>query len=420
MNQTLVAGGVFLFAFGLIVTERVHRMVAALLGGLAIIVVGVLDQDSAFAAIDWNVVFLLLGMMCIAGVLRQTGLFQWVAIQSARLGRGDPFLILVILSLVTAISSAFLDNVTIVVLIAPVTLIVASNLRISPIPFLIAEVLASNIGGMSTLVGDPPNILIGSAAGIDFAHFVGNMGPISVIILLAFVGLCWLLFRRQMAPAAGANDQLLAVDVGLLISDRVLLRKSLVVLLGVVAGFLTHGIIGLQPATVALSGATVLLLWGKIDPHEVLQEVEWTTLLFFAGLFILVQGVVEVGLIERVARAAVALTGGNLALTSMLVLWFSAAVSGVVDNIPYTAAMIPVIESLGHNMPTEALWWSLALGACLGGNATLVGASANVVVASLAERSGYPLKFRTFLRYGLTTTLVSLVLASLYVWVRYL
>jgi Na+/H+ antiporter NhaD/arsenite permease-like protein len=420
MSLALAAGAIFFFAYALIVSELVHRTVAALLGGVAMILAGVVHQEMAFASIDWNVIFLLLGMMSIAGVLRQTGLFQWVAVQSVRLGKGDPFLILVILSLVTAVSSAFLDNVTIVVLIAPVTLIVANNLHISPIPFLIAEVLASNIGGTATLVGDPPNILIGSAADIDFLHFIEHMGPISLIILVVFVGMAWFLFRKDLEPASGGKPQLLSVDASQLITDRPLLYKSLIVMGGVIIGFLIHGFIHLQPATIALSGATVLLLWGKSDPHDIFQEVEWTTLLFFVGLFILVEGVVEVGLIAQVAHAAVAFTGGSLPLTSLLILWFSAVMSGIVDNIPYTATMIPVIQSLGDTMPTEALWWSLALGACLGGNATLVGASANVVVASLAERSGYSLKFGAFLRYGLVTTFVSLLLASAYIWLRYL
>ncbi len=420
MNLTLVAGGIFFVAYALIVTERVHRTLAALLGGMAMIVVGVVTQSAAFGSIDWNVIFLLLGMMSIASVLRETGLFQWVAIQSAKLGKGDPFRILIILSAITAVSSAFLDNVTIVVLIAPVTLIVASNLKVSPIPFLTAEVLASNIGGMATLIGDPPNILIGSAANIDFLRFVANLGPISLLILIAFMGLARLLFRRELEVAGGGGRDMLKMDAGQLITNPGLLRKSLIVVAGVTVGFLVHGLIHLQPATIAMTGATILLLWGRVDPHDALQEVEWTTLLFFVGLFILVEGVVQAGLIEIVAQAAVNLTGGNLPLTALLILWLSAFLSGIVDNIPYTATMIPVIDSLGRTMQVEPLWWALALGACLGGNATLVGASANVVVANLAERGGYPFKFKTFLRYGLLTTTMSLILASAYLWLRYL
>ena len=420
MNPTFLAGGIFLITYALIVTERVHRTIAALLGGVAIILIGVLDQDQAFQAIDWNVIFLLAGMMMIANVLRETGLFQWIAVQSVRLGKGNPYSIMVILVLVTAVTSALLDNVTIVILMAPVTLFIAASLGVSPLPFLIAEILASNIGGTATLVGDPPNILIGSAAGIDFVTFAANLAPISLIILIAFIGLTWLLFRKDLQAVKSGQSSIEAMDTSELITNRPLLSKSLIVMTGVVLGFLFHGALHLQPATIALAGATVLMLWGRIDTDHVLQDIEWTTLFFFIGLFIVVEALVEVGIIEAVAQAALRLTGGNLQMTSMLLLWLSAVASGIVDNIPYTATMIPVVESLGHSMPVEPLWWSLALGACLGGNATLVGAAANVVVANLAEKSGHPISFGLFLRYGAIVTLMSIVLASVYVWVRYL
>lgn len=420
MNITWLAGGIFLITYALIVTERVHRTLAALLGGVAMILLGVVSQEQAFHAVDWNVIFLLAGMMAIANVLRETGLFQWIAVQAVRLGKGDPFRILVILSLVTAFSSGLLDNVTIVVLIAPVTLFVAASLKVSPMPFLIAEILASNIGGAATLIGDPPNILIGSAAHIDFLTFTLHMTPITLLNLIAFIGLARIIFRKDLEVGRSRSVDVEALETGELITDHRLLRKALIVMGGVVLGFLVHGALHLEPATIALAGATILMIWGRNDPHHVLREVEWTTLFFFVGLFITVEAIVEVGIIEAIAQEAVALTGGNLALTSMLLIWLSALASGILDNIPYTATMIPVVESLGQSMRVDPLWWSLALGADLGGNATLVGASANVVVASLAERSGYPINFRTFLRYGLVTTLLSLILASLYVWIRYL
>lgn len=420
MNSVWLAGGIFLITYALIVSERIHRTVSALLGGVAMILLGVLPQEQAFHAVDWNVIFLLAGMMILANVLRETGLFQWIAVQAVRLGRGSPFRILIILSLVTAITSALLDNVTIVVLIAPVTLFVAASLRMSPLPFLIAEILASNIGGTATLIGDPPNILIGSAAGIDYLTFAANLAPITLLILAAFVGLSWFLFRRDLQTDRSHPLDIEALETDALIADRPMLGKALIVMGGVIVGFLLHGALHLEPATIALTGATLLLLWTRCDPHHILQEVEWTTIFFFIGLFITVEAVVQVGIIETVADAALRLTGGDLALTSTLLLWLSAAASGIVDNIPYTATMLPVVESLGEVMPVEPLWWSLALGACLGGNATLVGASANVVVASLAERSGHPISFRKFLRYGLLTTGMSLLLATGYVWLRYL
>jgi len=420
MNPTWFAAGIFLITYAFIVSDRVHRTIAALLGGLTIIIVGVLDQYQAFQAIDWNVIFLLAGMMMIANMLQETGLFQWIAIQSVRLGKGNTYRILVILVLVTAVTSALLDNVTIVILMAPVILFITASLRISPVPFLIALILASNIGGTATLVGDPPNILIGSAAGIDFVTFAANLAPISLVILIAFIGLAWFLFKKDLQVAKIDPLSIDALDTSELITNKPLLRKSLAVMGGVILGFLLHGALHLEPATIALAGATVLILWGRIDLDHVLGEIEWTTLFFFIGLFIMVEALVEVGIIEAVAQAALNLTDGNLQMTSMLLIWLSAIASGIVDNIPYTATMIPVVENLGQAMPAGPLWWSLALGACLGGNATLVGAAANVVVANLAEKSGQPISFGLFLRYGVIVTFMSLVLASLYVWVRYL
>jgi Na+/H+ antiporter NhaD/arsenite permease-like protein len=325
MNLTLLTAGIFLITYALIVTERVHRTVSALLGGMAMIFLGIISQEHAFMAIDWNVIFLLAGMMVIANILRETGIFQWIAVQSVRVGKGDPYRIMVILVLVTAVTSALLDNVTIVVLVVPVTLFIAASLRINPVPFLIAEILAANIGGAATLVGDPPNILIGSAAGFDFVTFAANMAPISIIILIAFIGLAWFLFKNDFRAAKSDPLNIEALDTSELITDGPLLRKSLVVMAGVVLGFLFHGALHLEPATIALTGATVLMLWGRIDPHNVLRDIEWTTLFFFIGLFILVEALVKVGIIETAAQAALRLTDGNLQMTSMLLLWLSAA-----------------------------------------------------------------------------------------------
>ncbi|MBT3190391.1 MAG: ArsB/NhaD family transporter, partial [Anaerolineae bacterium] len=374
----------------------------------------------AFHSIDWNVIFLLAGMMIIANVLKETGVFQWIALKAVRLGKGDPFRVLILLSLITAVSSALLDNVTTVILIAPVTLFVASTLRVSPIPFLIAEILASNIGGMATLIGDPPNILIGSAANIDFVSFLVNMGPISLIILLAFLGLARFLFKKELTVQDQSSVDIAGIDTSALITDPILLRKSLIITTAVILGFLLHSALHLEPATIALTGATLLMLWSKTDPHHALRDIEWTTLFFFFGLFITVEAVVEVGLIEIIADAALRLTGGDMTLTSLLLIWFSAFASGIVDNIPYTATMIPIVKNLTQAMPGNTLWWSLALGADLGGNLTLVGAAANVVVASLAEKSGHPISFGRFLKYGVITTVMSLIIASGYVWLVYL
>ena len=420
MNTTLIAGGVFLITYALIVSERIPRTVSALLGGVTMILLGVVTQEQAFHSVDWNVIFLLIGMMMIAGIMSETGLFQWIAVKAVQLGRGQPIRILIILVIVTALGSALLDNVTIVILIVPVTLFVASSLGVSPIPFLIAQIFASNIGGMATLVGDPPNILIGSAGNIDFLTFAMNMAPISLIVLIFFTGLSFFMFRKDLAGKDPTDFDMQSLEVSDLISNQRLLIKSLIVLAGVILGFLVHGFLHLEPATIALTGAVVLMLWGRNDPHNLFRDIEWTTLFFFVGLFITVEAIVEVGIISMAAEAALQLTGGNLQVTSMLILWLSAILSGIIDNIPYTATMIPLVQDLGHTMPIMPLWWSLAMGACLGGNLTLVGAAANVVVANLAENSGYPISFKMFFRYGILITFISLVFASLYLWLRYL
>lgn len=420
MNPAWIAVIVFIVTYILIITERVHRTVSAMLGGTAMILLRVVTQAEAFRCIDWNVIFLLVGMMVIANVLRETGLFQWLAVQAVRLAKGRPVRILAVLCGVTAVSSAFLDNVTIVVLVVPVTLFVTGQLGLDPLPFLIAEILACNIGGTATLIGDPPNILIGSAAGIDFTTFLVHMGPISLLILLAFLGLVWLMFRKELRARRVRAADLSALEAAELITNRPLLRKGLIVMGGVILGFLFHGSLHIESATVALAGATVLLLWTRTDPHHAIRDVEWTTLFFFVGLFIVVEGLVQTGVIRAVAQAVLRVVDGNSGLAAMVLLWMSAVISGVVDNIPYTVTMIPLVESLGQAMPVMPLWWALALGACLGGNATLVGASANVVVASLAERSGHPIRFWRFFLYGALTTLVSLLLATAYLWLRYL
>lgn len=416
----MLATLIFLITYAVIVSERVHRTTAALVGAMAMLLAGRLTQAEAFRAIDLNVIFLLAGMMIIADLTRETGAFQWLAIRSVKLAGGDPFRILVMLSVLTAGASALLDNVTVVVLVGPLTLLIASNLQISPVPFLIAEIQASNIGGTATLIGDPPNLLIGSAAGLSFNDFLWHMTPLTLIILWAFLVTAWLLFRWELGSDPAGRAAVLAMDEREVIRNRTLLRQCLVVIGLTLIGFLVHQALHLEPATVALSGAALLLLWTRRDPYETLREIEWTTLFFFVGLFVVVEGVVQAGLIDWLARAVLAVTQGNFKLTTMLLLWLSAILSGVIDNIPYTATMLPLVEELGQFMPAGPLWWALALGADLGGNATLVGASANVVIASLAERGGVPIAFRKFLKYGLIVTLESMVIASVYVWLRYL
>jgi Na+/H+ antiporter NhaD/arsenite permease-like protein len=415
-----VAATIFVVAYAFIALERLDRTLVALLAGLSVVALGIIDQHEAFAAIDLNVIFLLAGMMVIASILAKTGFFEWLAIRSVRMSRGEPMRLLLLLSAVTAVLSAFLDNVTTVVLMTPITLSVAGRLGVSPMPYLVSQILASNIGGTATLIGDPPNILIGSAAGLDFGAFLVNLGPVTVLAFAAFVAIMYLAFRGSLRVPDERRERALEMTESGVITDRVLLTRALVVVGLTIAGFLAHGVLGLEAATVALLGATVLMLIGRVEPHDALREIEWSTLFFFVGLFVLVEAVVHVGIVGGVADALADATRGDIGLASISLLWFSALASAIVDNIPYTATAIPVVERLvDGGLAAEPLWWSLALGACLGGNLTIVGASANVVVANLAARNGHPIRFFEFFRYGVGVVVTSLLISTVYVWLRY-
>jgi Na+/H+ antiporter NhaD/arsenite permease-like protein len=416
-----IAVAIFLVTYGAIASDRVDRTLAALLGAAAAILLGIITQEEGFAAVDWNVIFLLLGMMIIAGVLRKTGVFSWLAVRTVRVARGDPLAILLLLSGVTAVLSAFLDNVTTIVLLVPVTLYIASTLRLSPIPFVLAEVLASNIGGTATLIGDPPNILIGSASGLTFADFLTNLTPVILVVFAGFVALMAVLFRRQMKVAPEVREAVLAIDDSEFISDHRLLRLGLLVLGLTIVGFLFAAVINQRPATIAILGATVLLLVARQDPEELLRDIDWPTLLFFVGLFMVIEGLVATGVIAAVGSRLVEATGGDQVLTTISLLWVSGIASAAVDNIPYTATMIPVVQQLGSSgLAIEPLWWALALGACLGGNATIIGASANVVAANATTRGGHVITFGYFLRIGGLVAVMSLAISSVYLWLRYL
>ena len=416
-----LAASIFVVAYVLIAIERIDRTLVALLAGMSVVVLGVIDQHEAFAAIDLNVIFLLAGMMVIASILASTGLFEWLAIHSVKLSRGEPLRLLLILSVVTAILSAFLDNVTTVVLTTPITLSIARRLDVSPLPYLISQILASNIGGTATLIGDPPNILIGSAAGLDFGDFLGNLAPATLLVFGAFVVVMHLAFRGVLQVPSARREAALEMTEAATITNRPLLVRGLIVVGLTMIGFLAHTALGLEAATVALLGATVLMIVGRVDPHDAFRNVEWSTLFFFVGLFVLVEAIVDVGIVEAIAESLVQVTGGDAGLTSIGLLWFSAIASAIVDNIPYTATAIPIVHRLVETgLPAEPLWWSLALGACLGGNLTLVGASANIVVANVAARAGQPIRFSAFFRYGAVVVALSLAISTAYVWVRYL
>ena len=417
---------IFAVAYVLIATEKINRTAVALGGAGLMLALRLTDGGHAFfshdSGIDWNVVFLLLGMMIIVSVLRRSGVFDYVAIWSAKRARGRPYRLLVMLVVLTATASALLDNVTTVLLVAPVTFLVCERLDLRPVPYLIAEVMASNIGGTATLVGDPPNIIIGSRAGLSFNDFLVNLAPLIVVLIVVFCLVCRWLFRDAFRYDPDRAAAIMALKEREAITDRVLLIQGLCVLALVMAGFVLHPLLGYEPSVVALLGAGLLIAISRITASQALSEVEWPTLAFFAGLFIMVGGLVNTGVIDTLAGAAADATGGHLGVATMALLWVSAGLSAIVDNIPYVATMAPVVADLAHHTPgnTHALWWALALGADLGGNATAIGASANVVVLGIAERNDHPIGFWTFTRYGLIVTAIMLLICVPYLWLRYL
>ncbi|KZS77906.1 ArsB/NhaD family transporter [Mycobacterium persicum] len=424
--MSVIAIAIFVVAYALIASDRVSKTLVALAGAGVMLAVRVVGSHDAFysseTGIDWDVIFLLLGMMIIVGVLRQTGVFEYVAIWAVKRAKGSPRRIMILLVLVMAVGSAMLDNVTTVLLIAPVTLLVCDRLAINASPFLMAEVFAANIGGAATLVGDPPNIIIASRAGLTFNDFLIHMAPIVLIVLVVFVALLPVLFG-SIAVAADRVADVMSLDEREAIRDTRLLIKCGAVLLLVFAAFVAHPVLHIQPSVVALLGAGVLVVISGLGRSDYLSSVEWDTLLFFAGLFVMVGALVKTGVVDKMARAATELTGGNETLTVFLILGASAPVSGIIDNIPYVATMTPIVTELVAAMPghvhPNTLWWALALGADLGGNLTAVGASANVVMLGIARRAGTPISFWEFTRKGVVVTAVSIALSAIYLWLRY-
>jgi Na+/H+ antiporter NhaD/arsenite permease-like protein len=417
----------FVAAYLLIATERIHRVAAALTGAAAMVLLGVVDVESAFfseeTGVDWNVIFLLFGMMVIVSVVRQTGVFEYLAIKAAKRARGRPFRLMVMLVVLTAAASALLDNVTTVLLVAPVTMLVCERLGVPAIPFLIAEVMASNIGGTATLIGDPPNIIIASRSGLTFNDFLIHLAPLVVLLMIVFVGLCWLMWGRKLPYHEERVEAVMRLDEKEAIRDRSLLVKSSVVLGLVLCAFVTHAALHLDPAIIALLGAGALVAWSGLDDTEYLEEVEWPTLVFFMGLFIMVGALVEVGVIEKLGEAMTDAVGDRYLAAGTILIWASGLLSGIVDNIPYVASMSPLVSDLvaagGGSEKAESLWWALAIGSDLGGNATAVGASANVVVIGVAARSGHRISFWGFTRYGLIVASVTIAVAWAYYALRY-
>ena len=411
---------IFLVAYGIIISEKLNRTVVALLGAIAMVVFHILSQEEAFHVIDFNTIGLLVGMMTIVNILKRTGIFQYIAIKTAKLSKGSPWKIMLYFSVVTAVASALLDNVTTILLIAPVTFVITETLGLNPVPFLITEVLTANIGGTATLIGDPPNIMIGGATNLSFMDFLINLGPVVVVIFIVVLLLLKFIYGSQLKISEENKAKIAEFDETKTITDPVLLKKSGIVLLGTIIGFAIHQSFGLESATIALLGAGILLLISKVDVEEILTEVEWPTIFFFMGLFIMVGALEEIGVIEVVANQLISLTHGNVFVTTMLILWVAAIASAFLDNIPFVATIIPLIHSIGATgMDTTSLWWALALGACLGGNGSVVGATANVIVSGMLHKKGYKLTFGDFLKIGFPLMLISVFISMIYLIIFY-
>lgn len=418
---------IFVIAFFFIATERANKVKIVLVAAGAMTVLGLIPGDDIFynqhAGIDWNVIFLLFGMMVIVGVIKQSGLFDFLAIWSAKRSQGRPFRLMVMLMTITAIASPFLDNVTVILLIAPVTIVLCKRLGISPHPYLIAEVLASNIGGAATLIGDPPNIIIASRAGLTFNDFLIHMAPAVIVIFILFVLFTRVLFRGSMEYNAEQAASVMALNERRAITDPGLLIRSMIVLLGVIIGFGMHAVVHVEPSIIALVGAGVMVLVSRLDTRDILREVEWPTLVFFIGLFAMVAGLNNTGVIAFAGELTTGVVGDNYFGAATGLLFGSAILGAFFDNIPYAATMAPVVEGIAESaadpQTSQALWWAFAFGTDFSGNGTAVAASANVVAIGIAARSGVPISFWQFTRYGIIVTLLSTTLAWVYVWLRY-
>jgi Na+/H+ antiporter NhaD/arsenite permease-like protein len=415
-----LAVAIFVAALGVIATERVDRTKVALIGACLVLLTQTIDQEVAIEAIDWNTLGLLAGMMLMVKVTEPTGVYTWLAIKAGQLSRGRPLAVVIALATTTAVLSAFLDNLTTVLLMVPITFLLADALDIDPIPLVIIEILVSNIGGTATLIGDPPNILIAGSTDLTFMEFIVNLAPIAAVAFVGVTAGLYLVYRKQLRVAPEARRRVMELDAARSIEDLDELKRTVPILIGTILLFFAHQALHIEPATVAMTGATVMLLVSRQSLETSLAGIEWPTLFFFIGLFVMVGALEETGAIDEVAEGIASITAGDRSAELLGILWASGIGSGIVDNIPFTAAMIPVVEQLqGGDGGDDAYWWALALGACFGGNATLVAAAANVAAAGMSARAGRPIGFVTFLKIGLPVTLVTLILATAYVAVRY-
>ena len=412
---------IFLLVMIAIISEKVHRAAASMAGAVILLVTQVLTVDSAIEHVDVNTIGVLVGMMLFVAVVKNSGLFEYVAIKSAKLTHGKPWAIMAVFAIITAVLSAFLDNVTTVLLVGPMTLAITSILKVNPVPFLLTQILASNMGGTATLIGDPPHIMIGSEAGLGFADFILNTAPIVVIIMAASLLCFYFMFGRKMKVAEESMKAVMELDEKRAIKDKSLMVKSVVMIALVVIGFMFHSSLGMESCTIALLAAVIMMLIGKQDVEDVILGVEWSTILFFIGLFVVVGGMEETGVIDQLASLLIGMTGGNMVMTMLIILWVSAIVSSFLDNIPFVATLIPMILAIQaeSGMDVTPLWWALSLGACLGGNGTLIGASANVVLSGISNKNGYPITFMSYLKVGFPMMILSIVLSMVYLLLRF-
>ena len=419
-TQMIIAIAVFVLVMAAIVSEKVHRTAASLAGAVVLLLTGVLTFDDSLEAIDFNTLGVLIGMMTFVGVVKESGLFQFLAIKSAKIAKGDPWKIMVFFVIITAVLSALLDNVTTVLLIGPMTMTICAILEINPVPFFMTQILASNIGGTATLIGDPPNIMIGSQAGLSFGDFINYNLPPVVIILVVFCILFKFMYGKKILANEENMKKVMELNENEAIIDKSLFIKSLVMIAFVVLGFLLHGTIGVESSVVALTAAAVMLIIGKQNIEHIVCNIEWPTIIFFVGLFVCVGGLEKVGVIDLIAEWLMNATGGQMFLTMILLLWASAIVSSILDNIPFVATMIPVIMTMQQSgMDVTPLWWALSLGACLGGNGTLIGASANVVLSGISNREGHKITFMSFTKVGFPMMLVSVAICCAYLVIRF-
>lgn len=403
-----------------IMTERIHRTVAAITGALLLILTGILSVESSFSYVDLNTLGVLLGMMIFVAIVKNSGIFEYIAIKAAKVAKGRPWAIMAMFMIITAVLSAFLDNVTTVLLIGPMTLAITNMLKVNPIPFFMTQILSSNIGGTATLIGDPPNIMIGSAAGLSFTDFVANTG-VAVLFVMAATILCfYFIYGRKLQVTKESMEIVMNLDEKKAIKNKSLLIKSVIMIFLVVLGFVFHSQLHMESCTIALTAAAIMLLIGKQDIEETIASVEWTTIIFFSGLFIVVGGLQETGVIQILANKLMEATNGHMALTIVIILWVSAIISSFLDNIPFVATLIPLILSMqSSGMNVEPLWWAVSLGACLGGNGTLIGASANVVLSGISTRHGYPITFASYFKVGFPLMLVSVAISTVYLLLRF-